>query len=221
MSEADNIPRIERRVALQWISSAMVALPLAGGGLIGAEKSTDAGSAPATGRYGPDPDLTKIYRPGDLWPLTFTDGQRRLMIVLCDIIIPADELSPSASSQGVHDFVDEWISSPYPGQAGDRKLILKGLGWLDTEAGKRGAPDFISLEAGVQLEICGELSVAAKTDRKAFRGSFFLRLRDLVAGGYYTTPAGTKDLGYRGNVAMTEWKGPPPEVLERLGLSPQ
>lgn len=209
--------RIDRRVALQWISGAAASLPMLNQDLFAAEEiSKISGKG-----YGPDPDMIKGYQPGDLWPLTFSDAQRKLVIVLCDIIIPVDETSPSASSQGVHDFVDEWISSPYPGQKSDRNTILKGLKWLNEEAKRRKASDFISLSSEVQLQICEELSIVAKKQRKDPTGTFFRRLRDLVAGGYYTTPAGMRDIGYRGNVAMLEWNGPPPEVLAKLGLSPQ
>ncbi len=218
MTEADShLPRIDRRVALKWITTATAALPI-----LSLDAVSAAEGSIATGNgYGPDPDLLKIYQPGDLWPLTFSDPQRKLVIVLSDIIMPADETSPSASSQGVHDFIDEWISSPYPGQKSDRNAILAGLKWLDEEAQRRGATDFLALAAEVQFEICQELAIAAKADRNKSPGSFFYRLRNLVAGGYYTTPAGMKDIGYRGNVPMAEWKGPPPEVLEKLGLSPQ
>jgi len=44
--------------------------------------------------------------------------------------------------------------------------------------------------------------------------------RDLAAGGYYTTPEGMKDLSYTGNVALSAFAGPPPEVLKALGLTP-
>jgi len=49
------------------------------------------------------------------------------------MIIPADNASPGASAEGVPDFIDEWISSPYPAQAGDRRLVLDGLKWIDEE----------------------------------------------------------------------------------------
>lgn len=212
-------PRINRRLALQWISAATATIPILEGDTLAAESGS---TKPLSAKgYGPDPDLIKKYDPGDLWPLTFSAEQRRLVIVLCDIIMPADETSPSASSLGVHDFVDEWISSPYPEQKGDRNSILKGLPWLDEEASRRGGKNFVSLTADEQLEICQELAKAAKKNSRKHPGSFFLRLRNLVAGGYYTTPAGMKDIGYLGNVPMAEWNGPPPEVLERLGLSPQ
>ena len=64
--------------------------------------------------YGPDPVMVKVYKPGDVWPLTLTEPQRRTTGALCDVIMHADEPSPSASSLGVPDFIDEWISSPYP-----------------------------------------------------------------------------------------------------------
>ena len=142
-------------------------------------------------------------------------------MVLCDIIMPADEFSPSASSLNVHDFVDEWISSPYPAQKADRKIILEGLDLLDEKAVRRGQPNFVSLKPKDQLVICEDLARKARTDVRRFPGSFFYRLRNLIAGGYYTTPAGTKDIGYRGNVPQAEWNGPPAEVLKKLNLSPQ
>lgn len=211
---ASTLSRIDRRVALQWIGAA-ASLPW-----LDQLRAQEAAARIAKG-YGPDPDLLRVYQPGDLWPLTFSDAQRDTVVVLCDIIMPADDVSPSASSLGVHDFVDEWISSPYPDQKSDRNAILKGLEWLEEEAGRRGADSFISLASAEQEAVCEELSIAAKRDRRAMPGRFFYRLRNLVAGGYYTTPEGMRDIGYRGNVAMPEWNGPPPEVLERLGLSPE
>jgi hypothetical protein len=214
MKEPESFPRMNRRVALKWMATAAASLPTL--------KAYSIPAAPIdptkpTG-YGPDPDLLKTYHPGDLWPLTFSEKQRRLVITLCDIIMPSDSQSPSASSQGVHDFVDEWISSPYPDQAKDQTLILKGLGWLDEEAGRRGANDFVSLNSKKQYAICQELAKSAKTNRKVYPGSFFYLMRNLVTGGYYTTPAGMKDIGYVGNVARSHAPGPPPEVLKHLGL---
>jgi hypothetical protein len=215
MKDFYETPRIERRVAMEWIMSAAASVPFLGQTAIAATGET---AAPVSGKgYGPDPDMVKAYQPGDLWPLTFSAGQRELVIVLCDIIIPADEQSPSASSQGVHDFVDEWISSPYSAQTSDRNLVLKGLPWLDEEAVRRGSAKFVVLKTEAQLEVCRKLALKPKE----FPGNFFLKMRDLVTGGYYTTPVGMRDLGYRGNMPMPEWNGPPKEVLDLLGLDPE
>jgi hypothetical protein len=215
MIDRDDLPRINRRDALKWIASAAAFIP----SLNNLSLAAGNPSAIKAQGYGPDPDLLKIYRPGDLWPLSFTDDQRRLVIALCDIIMPADEQSPSASSLGVHDFVDEWISSPYPEQAKDRKLILQGLPWLDEEAQKQGAKNFVGLKLTQQTAICRILARSAKASNKKFPGSFFYLIRNLIAGGYYTTPAGMKDIGYTGNVARTHAPSPPPEALAHLGLN--
>ncbi len=49
--------------------------------------------------------------------------------------------------------------------------------------------------------------------------AFFTRYRDLTAIGFYTTPIGMKDIGYRGNVPLASYDGPPKEVLAKIGLA--
>jgi hypothetical protein len=117
--------------------------------------------------YGPDPSMVKIYQPGDAWPLTFSEPQRRTARALCDVIIPADDASPSASVVGVPDFIDEWISSPYPAQAGDRRIILDGLKWIDEEAKRRFQKSFADLTLEQQTAICDDLASAKPKDKKA------------------------------------------------------
>ena len=41
----------------------------------------------------------------------------------------------------------------------------------------------------------------------------------MCSTGFWTTEEGMRDLGYMGNVPLPSWDGPPPEVLERLGLA--
>jgi hypothetical protein len=164
--------------------------------------------------------MVKIYRPGDVWPLTFTPAQRRAAVALCDVILPADEESPSASAVGVPDFLDEWISAPYPAQAADRPMILAGLAWLDAEARRRFQADFADLAAAQQTAICDDLCDPARARPEHRDGvKFFKKFRDLAAGGYYTTPAGMKAIGYFGNVPLPGFEGPPPEALRHVGLA--
>ena len=49
---------------------------------------------------------------------------------------------------------------------------------------------------------------------------FFDRVRDLTSTAYWTTQQGMDDLGYVGNIPLTEWPPPPPEVLRHIGLEP-
>jgi hypothetical protein len=64
-------------------------------------------------------------------------------------------------------------------------------------------------------DIC-YLPRAAPEFREAAK--FFALYRDLTAGGFYTTPPGTMDIGYVGNVPLARFDGPPPEVLRRIGI---
>ena len=211
MPTNQDIPRIDRRVAIQWMLGATAALATRDALLFAAE-----GPIQAKG-YGPDPVMVKAYKPGDVWPLTFSDAQRRTARALCDVIIPADDTSPSASSVGVHDFIDEWISSPYPAQAGDRKTILDGLKWIDDETRKRFQKAFADLTLDQQTNICEDLASPNAKEKKA--ATFFKRYRDLTAGGYFTTPEGMKAIGYVGNMPSATFEGPPLEALKHVGLA--
>jgi hypothetical protein len=211
MRSSDNLSRIDRRVAIQWMLSAAATVAVR-------DPQAWAAEAPITAKgYGPDPSMVKIYQPGDVWPLTFSEPQRRTAHALCDVIIPSDDASPSASAVGVPDFIDEWISSPYPAQSGDRRIILDGLKWIDEEAKRRFQKTFADLTLEQQTAICDDLANGKPKDKKA--ASFFKRYRDLTAGGYYTTPEGMKAIGYVGNVPSATFDGPPVEALRHVGLA--
>lgn len=210
--------RVDRRTTLKWVLAASAAMPLLRHGAFAAA----AAAKPAAVGYGTDPDLTKIYRPGDAWPLTFTSAQRRTAAALCDVIIPADAESPSASSVGVVDFLDEWVSAPYPQQRQDRPVVLEGLAWMNAEALRRFAQDFADLDETRQRAICDDICFVPRAKAEfAEAARFFARFRDLTAGGFYSTPAGRKDLQYVGNVPLAQFDGPPLEVLRKVGLAPE
>ncbi len=105
----------------------------------------DRASAGSAKGYGLDANLLETYNPGDLWPLTLTDAQRRTATALCDVIIPADDKSPAASELLVVDFIDEWISAPYDEQQQQRETIVNGLIWLESESQKRFKNSFAQL----------------------------------------------------------------------------
>jgi hypothetical protein len=211
-----NLPRIDRRTAIKWMLTASAGMALAPHLGLGQVVS----AAAVTSGYGTDPNLLKTYQPGELWPLTFSPLQRQTAAVLCDVIIPADATSPAASSLGVHDFVDEWVSAPYPAQLADRPVILEGLDWLHTESQHRFGQSFANLILRQQKAICGDVCYepAAKPEFKR-AAIFFNRFRDLTAGGFYTTPEGMKDIRYTGNVALEKFDGPPAELIAKLGLA--
>jgi len=175
---------------------------------------------PTMDGYGPDPDLIKAYEKGAFWPLTMNAQQRQFAAALSDLIIPEDEHSPSASKVGVVDFIDEWISAPYPLQREDRTTVLHGFAWLDSKAQRRFEQPFAGLHEAQQRTICDPLCNASRASAD-LQGpaQFFATYRNLTAAGFYTTLAGRKDLQYIGNVALTHFDGPPVELLKKLGLA--
>src|SRR5687768_10904032 len=101
MTPPESSPRMDRRVAITWMLTAAASIAVLERSAGAAAAGDTAARVPAPLKakgYGPDPSMVKIYKPGDVWPLTFTDEQRKTATALCDVIIPADETSPSASA---------------------------------------------------------------------------------------------------------------------------
>jgi hypothetical protein len=201
--------RIDRRTAMRWAAAAAAAL--GGGPAFGAL----APAAPEAKGYGLDPKLIDATAP---WPRICTPAQQRAIALICDHILPASGDAPAATAIGLHEFIDEWVSAPYPQQVADRALMFEGLAKMDDRAHAAGAQSFAAASAAIQVSVLDSLPQGP--DAK-----FFGRIRALVIGGYYTTEAGFKDIGYIGNQALESYPGPSKEVRDaidaacaRLGL---
>jgi len=208
---------MDRRTTIKWVLTASAAWPFLERG--GARADSRADSVPAVRGYGTDPVLTRNYTPGELWPLTLTAAQRRLAGILSDIIVPADDHSPSASAVGVVEFIDEWVSAPYPAHRKDRDVVLGGFAWLDAESARRFGREFSDLDPALQHRICDDICDESRAGAPLGAAAHFFSLyRDLTAGGFYSSPAGRKDLNYIGNVPLARFDGPPSALLKALGL---
>ncbi len=164
-----------------------------------------------------DPDMVS---PVVWWDLVLTEDELATLAALCDVIIPEDEHSPGAAALGAHAFIDEWVSAPYDGNREDLTRIRGGLVWLDIESSDRFGGRFAELTLDQKHAICDDIcwvENAAPEYRVGAR--FFDRVRDLTSTAFWTTAEGMADLGFVGNRPMPRFDGPPPEVLERLGLA--
>jgi hypothetical protein len=205
----DEPKKMDRREALKWVGAALVAFPML--------EWKGFGQPSDLQRKLTDPDL---MHPGKLWDRVMTREELRNVAALCDAIIPEDEKSPSASKLGIPDFIDEWVSAPYPIQQADQKQIREGLVWLNAEAKKRFEKEFADLAGEQRTKICDDVCYAPNAKPEFQKGAeFFARMRDLTASGFYTTKEGMKDLQYIGNTPQIGFKGPPKEVLEYLKLA--
>ncbi len=215
MSSDPSPDHLNRRAVLKRLAGAAATVPALAlaqkPGPPGAPGLDPAAVRPATPS---DPDLNS-KKPW--WPMLLTPAEMTTITVLADIILPADETSPAASAAGVPEFINEWVSAPYPIQEADRAIIRGGLGWLNTESDRRKQLPFHQLPAVDQTALCDDICHPATAKPEHVAGArFFSKFRDLCASGYYTTPEGMKDIGYVGNVPSPEFKGPTPEVLAHL-----
>lgn len=206
---------LDRRVTLRWMLAAMAAgsAPVQG---------TYAAQAPASPwpNFSPDPIKAKGYgtdpnllEPVIPWPKTLTAAQLAMAAAVCDTILPPEGPWPAPSTAGIHQFVDEWISAPYPQQQGDRATILNGFAWVETQAQTRYGSTYAKLDEAKRSLI---LADAAKADA---RGKAFLdRMKFLVTGAYFTSEKGIEELGYVGNVPITDsdYPGPTAEAMAHL-----
>jgi hypothetical protein len=200
--ETPYVRKIDRRTALTWIGVVGAATAVGAGVVVYGPKI--GGGEPEEGKgYGTDPKLAKPEKAP--WPRLLSDEELQAAAVLADYILPASAGAPAASAIGVPDFIDEWVSAPYPDQKKDRPLIRDGLKAL---AKKSGADRTAAIKT---LQTSGD--------------AFFKRFRHLTIGAYYTTEEGFKDIGYIGNIAREVDEGPSDAVkaaleiqLKKLGL---
>lgn len=196
------VSKTDRRTALTWIGVVGAATAVGAGVVVYGPRW--GGRAEAKG-YGTDPKLNPPVKAP--WPRIMNQDELQTAAIVADYILPATTTAPSASGLGIPDFIDEWVSAPYPAQVKDRPLILDGLNGV--------ARDILKGDAAKRAAALASLPGTA----------FFKRFRALTIGAYYTTEAGFKDLGYIGNVARASDPGPSEEVkaalereFQKLGL---
>jgi Gluconate 2-dehydrogenase subunit 3 len=202
--------RMARREAIKWVAATLAIFPA-----LDWDKASG-GPGKLSQWTLSDPNLLHPVVP---WERTMTKEELKTITALCDVIIPEDEKSPSASKVGVPDFIDEWVSAPYPQQQEDKKRIKEGIVWLNEESKKRFEKEFADLSDEQKTKICDDICYSPKAKPEFLNGAYFFTcVRDLTTTGFYTTKEGTKDLQYIGNTPLFAFKGPPKEVLEYLKL---
>jgi hypothetical protein len=145
----------------------------------------------------------------------FDDHQWKSVRILCDLILPADEKSPSATAAGVPEFIDDWLDFRRREDGTDALAaqIQGGLSWLDSESRRLFQKDFALASEPQQKQILDRIAWPDKAKREDRRWvAFFNRFRDLTVGGFFSSKVGVADLPYLGNQAVAEWKGCDPKV---------
>lgn len=191
-----------RRTALRM--AGLVALSVGG---LGYFKSSPARTAIVQG-YGPDPNLLERTVT---WPRTLSAEHFQMLTLLCDIVLPAEPPHPSAAEIATPEFLDEWLSAPYPDMKADRRIIIDGLDALNAATRGRWGTSFCEIERPRQIS-----TFDTWCSGNELQISFCRRLIALVCSGYYTTREGHAAVGYVGNIGRVEFPGPPPEVVHKF-----
>ncbi|MFN8341447.1 MAG: gluconate 2-dehydrogenase subunit 3 family protein [Cyclobacteriaceae bacterium] len=144
----------------------------------------------------------------------FDTHEMKTISILCDIIIPRDETSGSATDAKVPDFI-EFIAKDMPQH---QTPLRGGIKWLDLQSMRRYGQSFIDCSSTQQIAIVDDVAYPEKAAPEMQAGvSFFNLMRDLTACGFFTSEIGIKDLGYAGN-HPNQWDGVPQEVLDQYGV---
>ena len=144
----------------------------------------------------------------------FDDHEMKTISTLCDIIIPKDEVSGSATEAGVPDFIEFIVKDMKHHQV----PLRGGIKWLDLQCNKMFGKSFVDCTSAQQIEIVDMIAFPEEAKPEMKQGvAFFNRMRDLTACGFFTSKIGIADLGYAGN-KPNQWDGVPQEILDQYGL---
>ncbi|MEO5782851.1 MAG: gluconate 2-dehydrogenase subunit 3 family protein [Ginsengibacter sp.] len=206
---------MDRRKSLKAIALGTVSTGL----LLDACKTADKKVTPEISattdlKYDRTPEEREAYKK--LMSEKFFDKHEMATIaVVCDIIIPADEVSGSATQAKVPEFI-EFIVKDKPQ---NQTPMRGGLRWLDMQSNKNFEKPFIDCSNKEQLSIIDQIAYPKKAKADMQQGvAFFNLMRNLTATGFYTSEMGIKDIGYKGNTP-NQWAGVPDDILKQYNLA--
>ena len=177
------------------------------------KKTDDKNIASSLGDYGRTPQ-EKLNDAKLMEEKFFTNAEMATITILCDIIIPADSNSGSASDAKVPEFIEFIVKD----QPHNQTPMRGGLRWLDIKSSKMFKKSFADASKSQQLELVDLIAYPGKAVAENTQGvSFFNTMRNLTASGFFTSKIGIEDMNYMGN-QPNAWDGVPDDVLKQYGL---
>jgi hypothetical protein len=201
---------ITRRRALTILGAVPVAAA------IGQQPQTKPLHPPTTGTVPPTSPSAQPSAPSRKF---FSKHEWATLSVLVDYIIPKDERSGSATDAKVPEYID-FLLAEKDANVNEQVQFHGGLAWIDTESNKRFGKRFIAASDAQRRQILDDIAYPEKaTPAMRYGVTFFNRLRDRTASGFFSSAMGWQDLQYKGNVFNPGYDGCPPAALEKLGVS--
>ncbi len=187
---------VSRREVLARIAAAAMAGPV---GLEAAQHVHEEAAEAAATAGG-------IYKPKAL-----TQHEFDTLKTLCEIIVPG------ASKGGAAEFID-LLSSQNPDMLA---IYTGGIGWLDEEMRRQYRADFLTATAAQKTEMLDKIAYRKNRTPELAPGiTFFNWARRMTVDAYYTSPAGIKEVGFKGNGAVKEFKVPQEAIDYAVKRSP-
>jgi hypothetical protein len=150
----------------------------------------------------------------------FTAQEWRTVRMLSDYVIPADEVSGSATDAKTPEYLDFLMSDDLTSEA-TRIAMRGGLAWIDNESRRRfNGRRFVEATDAQRRQILDDIAYPRRARPEMQYGvTFFNRFRDITAAGFFSSAIGWKDVQYIGNVQRPSWDGCPQPALDKLGVS--
>ncbi len=143
----------------------------------------------------------------------FTPAEFTTLSKLCDLILPADDVSPAASAAGAPEYI-ELLCANNPRLA---KTFRGGLAWLNAQAQVLAQASFPQLPEARQTELLDRIADRRRAAAADAPGvEFFDWARRLTVDAFYTTPIGYKDVDYKGGKGMTTYQVPAAALEQAL-----
>jgi hypothetical protein len=143
----------------------------------------------------------------------FTPEEFTLADELAELIIPADDHSPGARAARVAAFIDQQLHESFDGRI--RTQWREGLKSIEALAQEMHGTAFMQASPAQRVAVLEHVSQnEAKPENP--EEHFFRELKSRTAFAYYTSKIGIHDeMGYKGNVAITEFTGYDAEPRDR------
>ena len=149
---------------------------------------------------------------GPYKPKAFTEHETKTLRALSEIIVPG-----AASKGGAFEYID--LLSSHNDEL--KSTFTGGIAWLDRKMESRAGALFVDAKPADQKAFLDIIAYRMNSDAYGPGVRFFDWARRMTVDAYYTSAAGIKELGYKGNGGMSEFKTPTDAIeyaLKRSGL---
>jgi hypothetical protein len=141
----------------------------------------------------------QVKAAGPYVPKAFTPAETETLRALCELIVPG------AAQGGAFEFIDLLCSN----NAELKAIYTGGLAWLDRQMERRAGAPFVQAKPADQTALLDLIAYRKNAAGELGPGvRFFDWARRMTVDAYFTSPAGVKELDYRGNRGMTTFQVP-------------